>query len=595
MRRKTHVILTLACILFMMPAFAAPNGSSALLSQVQEKYWQYQLKNNLYLQLTLGYPVERLPAVSADEVKSETTFFRSLLEDLKQVNLKDLNHEEWLNYELLKTEFEGVVEYEQYQGLAFPVTPYASPIPLTTRLFLEFQFKTSGDLQHYLKLLSLYPDFIDKIRLHTAQQGKDGIFIPKEELPLVLGFLRSLIQPGDGSLFYVDASRLVSITPASDAAAFQKEVQAKINSEVNPSLKQLVDLLSGDYQAKAPQAVGLSQYPGGAAFYRYLVRAHTTMDVTPEEIHQVGLKHVAELNEQMDRIRAELKFKGTRAEFNKFLKTDPKFIPKTPEQIGDTLMSFVNRIGPQLDSYFMRKPKAPYGVKRLSQSLEGSMTFGYYQQPTPAEPMGIYYYNASNLSERPLFNSGSVIYHELVPGHHFQISLQAESEQLPMFRKYGGHTAFIEGWAEYASGLAGEMGMYRDPYEEYGRLAAEMFITVRLVVDTGMNALGWTRERAMQYMRDNLLESETQIQTESLRYSCDIPGQALAYKMGSMKIHELREKAKAALGDKFDIRKFHDLVLSGGSMPMTVLERQVEWYIDQANGQAKESSKSAGK
>lgn len=594
MRRKTHVILTLACILFIMPAFAAPIRSSALLSQVQEKYWQYQLKNNLYLQLTLGYPVERLPGVSVDEVKSETAFFRSLLEDLKQVNLKDLNHEEWLNYELLKTEFEGVVEYEQYQGLSFPVTPYASPIPLTTRLFLEFQFKTSGDLQHYLKLLSLYPDFIDKIRLHTAQQGKEGIFIPKEELPLVLGFLRSLIQADEGSLFFVDASRLVSITPSSDAAAFQKEVEAKINSEVNPSLKQLVDLLSGDYQAKAPQAVGLSQYRGGAAFYRYLVRAHTTMDVTPEEIHQVGLKHVAELNEQMDRIRAELKFKGTRAEFHKFLKTDPKFIPKTPEQIGDTLMSFVNRIGPQLDSYFMRKPKAPYGVKRLSQSLEGSMTFGYYQQPTPAEPMGIYYYNASNLSERPLFNSGSVIYHELVPGHHFQISLQAESEQLPMFRKYGGHTAFIEGWAEYASGLAGEMGMYRDSYEEYGRLAAEMFITVRLVVDTGMNALGWTRERAMQYMRDNLLESETQIQTESLRYSCDIPGQALAYKMGSMKIHELREKAKAALGDKFDIRKFHDLVLSGGSMPMTVLERQVEWYIDQANGQAKEGSKSAG-
>lgn len=573
---------------------AAPNSSSERLSKVQDRYWQRQLEKNLYLRLTLGYPVEQFPDVSPAEVRAEGAFYQSLLNDLKPVNANELTHDEWLNYELMKTEAESSVEYVQYDGLSFLVTPYASPISLTLRVFAEFQFKTQDDLQHYLKLLGLYPDFINKIREHTAAQRDAGILISKDELTLVLGYLSSLIQAKEKSQFYVEASRLASVSPATGVAGFQKEVAAKIDTEVNPSLQRLVDLLSGDYQSRAPQAVGLSQYPGGEAFYRYLVRAHTTMDVTPEEIHQIGLKHVAELNEQMDRIRAGLKFKGTKADFHKFLKTDPRFIPKTPDDIGKTLMGFVSRIGPQLGAYFLREPKAPYTVKRLDPSLEASMTFGYYQQPTPSEPAGIYYYNGSNLSERPLFNSGSLIYHELVPGHHFQISLQAENEQLPMFRKYGGHTAFVEGWAEYASGLAGEMGMYRDPYEQYGRLAAEMFITVRLVVDTGMNVLGWSRERAMQYMRDNLLESETQIQTESLRYSCDIPGQALAYKMGSMKIHALREKAKAALGVKFDIRKFHDLVLSGGSIPMTVLERQVEWYIDQVNGQAKESTKSTG-
>ena len=210
------------------------------------------------------------------------------------------------------------------------------------------------------------------------------------------------------------------------------------------------------------------------------------------------------------------------------------------------------------------------------------MTFGYYQIPTKADPTGYYNYNGSNLAERPLFNCASVVYHELVPGHHFQINLQSENESLPMFRREGEHTAFLEGWAEYASGLAEEMGMYQDAYELYGRLAAEMFLTVRLVVDTGMNYYGWPRSKAVEFMKANLLESDTQIFTESLRYSCDIPGQALAYKIGSTKIRALREKAKEALKDKYDVRKFHAAVLGSGSMPMTVLEQHIDWFIHSA-------------
>lgn len=214
--------------------------------------------------------------------------------------------------------------------------------------------------------------------------------------------------------------------------------------------------------------------------------------------------------------------------------------------------------------------------------MEGAMTFGYYQVPTKRDSSGTYYYNGSNLSERPLFNSASLVFHELVPGHHFQINLQSENESLPAFRREGGHTAFMEGWAEYASSLAEEMGMYQDPYELYGRLAAEMFLTVRLVVDTGMNYYGWSREKAMEFMKANLLESETQIRTESLRYSCDIPGQALGYKMGMMKFRALRDKTEKALNDKYDIRKFHAAVLGSGSMPMTVLEQHIDKFIESA-------------
>ena len=580
MKYKLLISILLFLTLFGSAA-PVPNASSAGLGKVIEKYWAYQVEKDLYARMTIGLPIEKLPDVSEEEIKADGAFHQSILDDLKQIQTDGLNEEEMVSYQMLQWTAENSVQFPQYYKFDSLVTPYASPIPLTLRVFSEFSFQRKEDQQRYLQLLSQYPGFLGKIRDHIQKQKESGILISRQELPLVTGFLKSLSQTKEKSPFYVGDIRLTSVFPTHVVDEFQKEVSKKIDHEINPALNLLIDVLSRDYQAKAPEGVGLSQYSGGENFYQFLVRVHTTMNIKPEEIHQKGLKLVEDLNQKMAAIRESLHFKGSRAEFHQMLKTDPKFIPKTPEQIGDTLMKYVKRIEPRIDSYFMKKPKAAYGVQRLDPKLEGSMTFGYYRQPTPSDPIGIYYYNGSNLSERPLFNSASLIFHELIPGHHFQICLQAENDALPDFRKYSGHTAFIEGWAEYSSGLASDMGMYQDPYEVYGRLAAEMFLTVRLVVDTGMNQLGWSREKAMEFMRDNLLESETQIQTESLRYSCDIPGQALAYKMGSLKFVELREKAKAALGDQFDIRKFHDIVLSSGSMPMTVLEERVDRWIQQ--------------
>jgi uncharacterized protein (DUF885 family) len=263
------------------------------------------------------------------------------------------------------------------------------------------------------------------------------------------------------------------------------------------------------------------------------------------------------------------------------LEKDPRFIPKTPEEIGDRLMSHVSRIEPKVDAFFVRRPKAPYGVKRLEPALEGAQTFGYYSPPTAAEPRGYYRYNASKLEERSLLGSAGLAYHELVPGHHFQIALAGENTDLPPFRREYFDTAYTEGWAEYAAYLAGDMGMYAEPYDRIGRLAMDLFISTRLVVDTGMNALGWSRERAMTFMKENTMSSETQIKTESLRYSADIPGQALGYKLGALKIRELRERAREKLGERFDIRRFHEAVLSSGVLPLSTLERHIDWFIDQ--------------
>jgi uncharacterized protein (DUF885 family) len=232
-----------------------------------------------------------------------------------------------------------------------------------------------------------------------------------------------------------------------------------------------------------------------------------------------------------------------------------------------------------VDAYFARRPKAPYGVKRLDAEREPALTFGIYEPPSPTEPRGLYRYNGSRLEERSLITAGPLAYHELVPGHHFQIALQDENQALPRFRRELWDTAYTEGWGDYAAHLAEEMGMYEDPYDLYGRLAMDMFISVRLVVDTGMNALGWPRSKAVAYMREHLTESDTQIATESLRYSVDIPGQALAYKMGSRGLVELRRRAESALGARFDVRRFHDCVLGSGSLPLETLGRKVDAFI----------------
>jgi uncharacterized protein (DUF885 family) len=281
----------------------------------------------------------------------------------------------------------------------------------------------------------------------------------------------------------------------------------------------------------------------------------------------------------MKAVRDATGWKGTAAEFHRHLQADARFHAKTADEVGERLRAHARRIEPKVAAYFLERPKAPYDVKRLDATLESTLTYGYYQVPTTADPRGYYNYNGSKLSERSLVNSAALAYHELVPGHHLQLALQAENDALPAFRRRTHDTAYVEGWGTYAADLAEEMGMYADPYDLYGRFTMEMFLAVRLVVDTGMNALGWSRARAAAYMKDRVQESETQIHTETLRYAVDMPGQALAYRMGARKLVELREKARRALGPRFDVRRFHRAVLGSGSMPLSVLERHVDAFV----------------
>lgn len=562
-------------LLNSLTAYSQPD-SSALLKQTTDEYWQRQLEDNLYLRIKFGLPITKLPDPTYADAQKNAEFCKSILAKLNgSVNPKELNPEELNSLEILHWECSQVVKLLPYHWHNFPVTPYSSTLSIVQRAFAAHPLGNAKEGANYVALLKQIPRYAESLLRTIQEQAERGIRIPKDELLLVIPFLTNYAHTGEASPFAVAVDRRKNLE-----AGFHAEVLGIIEAEVHPAFQKLIAYLQGDYQKQAPEIVGLAQYPNGKEYYKALVEFHTTMRITPEQVHERGQQAVRKLQERMKQVREALKFQGTQVEFHEQLKQDPRFIPKTADEIGEKLLYYDRRIAPKIAEYFSLKPKAPHTVKRLDPGLEGAMTFGYYQVPTKADPAGTYYYNGANLTERPLFNSASLVYHELVPGHHFQINLQSENESLPAFRREGGHTAFIEGWAEYASALAEEMGMYQDPYELYGRLAAEMFLTVRLVVDTGLNYYGWPRSKAVEFMRANLLESDTQIHTESLRYSCDIPGQALGYKMGMMKFRELRDKTEKTLKGKYDIRKFHEAVLGSGSMPMVVLEKHIDRFIE---------------
>jgi uncharacterized protein (DUF885 family) len=564
-----------------MEPLAKPEAciSSQALARVIDDFQQYRLANDPTLRHQEGLPLSELHDLSLDKAKKDAAFFRALSERLKRLDPAGLTHEEWLSREILLHQGSRVIELPDHFWRFFQITPYSAPFRETHFIFSTFHFESSLDTARYLNLLRRYTEMIGQLQANLEIQRSKGILLPKAEIDPVVVQIRSFITKPDQSAFTVAPGRLEKVGNQ-EAAAFRARVERVVAESINPSLEKLAELLdAAAYRKTAPERVGLDQYPGGEAAYRYAVRLHTMLNLTPEEIHQHGLDEMARLEARMAEVRKRIGFAGTKAEFHRFLKTDPRFFAKTPEEVAERLLVPLRRIEPRLPRYFLRAPETPYGVKRLNASLEGAMTYGYYQQPTPASPRADYMFNGSRLDQRLLLSAAAIIYHELLPGHHVQVGLQIENKSLPAFRRNNYPTAFVEGWADYSAGLAEEMGMYADPYDLYGRLAQDALLTSRLVVDTGMNTLGWTRRRAIDYMLEHTLETEVQIGTETLRYAVDMPGQALAYKLGESKIWELRRKAERELGKGLDVRRFHQAVLGSGSLPLAVLEKHVDWWI----------------
>ncbi|HEY6066664.1 MAG TPA: DUF885 domain-containing protein, partial [Thermoanaerobaculia bacterium] len=442
----------------------ASTRSSELLAKAEKDYWDFLVKQNVSLRLRLGLPIEELPDLSEERVVADARYGASLAEKLRGLREHELTHEESLSLDMLREQARELVEARRDYWLTFPVTPYASPQRVVQQVFTTWRFDTPQDLDRYAALLTRYAALIRGMEDKLREQARRGIRLPKAETSLVAETYRSAIADPADSLFFVPAERLEKV-PEQDRAPFSRRVESLIASRVNPALESLAAYVTGDYARKAPVSVGLAQYNGGRAYYRRLVKLHTTLDVTPEEVHRLGLAEVEALNEDLDRVRVAVGFEGTLAEFRRQLKNDPRFVPAAPEEIGERLLSAQKRIESKIPLFFAHMPTAPAGIRRLAPTLEAGMTYGYYQAPTAADRRGYYYYNGSSLKDRSLLNAAALIYHELIPGHHFQISLQQENAELPAFRRESRWTAYTEGWGEYASALAGEMGMYEDPYD----------------------------------------------------------------------------------------------------------------------------------
>jgi uncharacterized protein (DUF885 family) len=518
---------------------------------------------------------DRMRLLSESAALEHARWAKEFLARVEAVKPDALSDDEAITLAILRWEAGIASERGEFYWYDMPVTPYSSPLRAIQARFTGAPLSTVEDRQRYLDGLHQLSVVVSSMEAKLRGQADRRIVLPAPELDLVVPYVRSFAGEGDRSPFVPSAARLDAID-AGTRTSFGEAVVRTVAEELNPAVVRLATYIDGPYRSGAASEVGIGRYPGGDRCYRLLVRMHTGVELTPEAIHQIGLDEIARLETELDNVRREAQFTGTLAEFRTFLKTDRRFIPTEAGQIGDALMAAAARIEPGLDKWFSRRPKAAYGARRLAPALEPSMTYGFYQVPTRQDPKGYYLFNGSRLEQRSLLNAAALSYHELVPGHHFQINLARENDTLPVFRRNALYTAFTEGWGEYASDLADEMGMYDKPYDRAGRLAMDLFLSTRLVVDTGMNALGWNRERAMDYMRAHTLDSEAQIATETLRYSTDMPGQALAYKMGSRTIRDLRERMRARLGAKFDVRRFHDAVLGHGAMPLSVLEQHLE-------------------
>lgn len=463
----------------------------------------------------------------------------------------------------------------EYYYLSFDVTPYNFPVPVMMSYLSAFPIDTPENAAKFTELMSDYPRFAEQYYEKLKAQALRGIYLSIHAVPTSAALLRNAAY--DPKDFPASLHRENSAATPAQAALVDGYI-----TEAKRSFERAADFLeSAEYTANAPHDVGLWQYPNGREFYRYLRKYHLGYDIDAGELQELGKTLLSNAQAQQAEIRAKLGFSGTHEQFIESLRTNPRFFPSTSEELRVLLSNIIGKYRDALPNYFSNIPHTDCRVERLPAEMEAGMTFGYYNPPDDINNIGVYYYNASNLGEKCQIYDAALMAHELLPGHHFQMSLVRENELMPRLLKDTMCSCYTEGWAEYASLLMKEEGLYADLYDDYGRLEMDKFTCARLIADTGLNESGWDIETATNYLAENSFISESMARSEVLRYATDIPGQCLPYKYGSILFLKFREHYKNALGSNFNIKDFHSLTLNTGSVPMDILERYIERDIAQ--------------
>ncbi len=570
----------IALILLAMGTSVAAFAHQDALNDFFDRAWEADLKASPLLASNLGDKRYNAlwPDVSPQAIAVRHASDREFLTQLRRMDKSDMDEHDLLNYRLFEQSYEQRVRNHRYRMFLQPLNQRGG-IQTQDQTAAQLRFTSEKDYRDWITRLNTFGTYMDQtiglMRMGIAERRTHPQVI-MQRLPEQID--AQLVKPQDSG-FYSPFETF----PESISATQQEELRVAavraIETVVIPAYERMKAFVDDEYLPACRDTFGAYDLPDGPKFYAQRVQDFTTTTLTPDEVHDIGLSEVARIRAEMAKIIEEVGFEGSFGEFLEFLRTDSRFYHESADALLQDYLATSKRIDPELVKLFKVLPRIPYGVKPIPDAIAPDTTTAYYSRPAAdGTRAGHYYVNLYRPEVRPKYEIEVLTVHEAMPGHHLQIALAQELGDLPNFRRYGGYTAFVEGWGLYSESLGGELGLYKDPYSKFGQLTYEMWRAVRLVVDTGIHHKKWSRQKAIDFFADNAAKTKHDIVNEIDRYIA-WPGQALAYKIGELKIKELRARAEEALGDNFDVRDFHQVVLGSGAVPLDVLESNVDAYI----------------
>ncbi len=566
-------------------AVASQNSETIALHKLFDEQWQFDLKENPFAASYEGVEGadHLLPSVTPADHERRLTQDQTFYRQLKLIDRSKLSGVDQVNYDAFNFYIHHRIKRAEFKDWRIPLLSDSGFYDSMLHYSRIASLKTVEDAENYIERLKAVPTYFAQ-HIQNMQLGmQDGFVMPREIIGGVEKILNGMAwDTAEQSPFYAPFNAMADTISEAEQHRLKASAALAITNSVMPSYTGFTAFFSGPYKEASAASIAASDLPNGDAYYDARVKYFTTLDVTADEIHNLGLAEVTRIRKSMDQIIKEVDFKGSFADFLNFLRTDPQFYAKTPEELLKEASYIAKETDGKLPAFFGKLPRQPYSVQPVPDDIAPNYTGGrYVPAPLDAPKGGEYWVNTYALDKRPLYVLPALSLHEGVPGHHLQYALTAELEGMPKFRQAMQSHAYQEGWGLYTEALGVEMGAYKTPYEHFGRLTYEMWRACRLVVDTGMHTKGWSRKQAQDYLKNNSAMSLQEVMTEVDRYIA-WPGQALAYKMGELKIWELRHKAKEALGAKFDVRDFHDALHANGSLPLQLLEQQINAYIKKA-------------
>jgi prolyl oligopeptidase len=573
-------VKVLAALLFFVSSASFADATSDF-TMLLDEHWDWRMASSPVMASMLGdrrYN-DQWPDISLDAIEQRHNETRDFLRRVYALDRNALSADDQLNYELFRRQLQDDVDKHQFKNHLMPFS-HRGGIQSLDNITNQLRLNTVEDYEDWLIRLGKVDDQIDTA-ISTAESGRKSGYMPPrilmQRVPDQLAM--QVVEFASESPFFRVFENMPESISASERERLRSAASETIEKDLLPAYRKLDEYFNTRYLPATRDSVGLSALPNGSAWYEHLTRSFTTTRKTPDDIHRLGLQEVKRIRGEMQEIIDQVEFEGSFQDFLVFLRTDPQFYYDNPEDLHEAYLATCKRIDPELVNLFGVLPRMPYGVKPIPDSIAPDTTTAYYSRPAAdGSRAGIYWVNLYRPEVRPKYEIEVLSVHEAMPGHHLQIALQQELGNMPNFRRFLGFTAFVEGWGLYSERLGYDLGLYKDPYSRFGQLTYDMWRAVRLVVDTGMHYKGWTRQQAIDFFKDNAAKAEHDIVNEIDRYIGN-PGQALAYKIGQLKMLTLRERAERQLGENFNIRAFHDELLGAGALPLDLLELRMDAWL----------------